>query len=243
MRVVRVPLESARITKVAMRRGGARCMSVREQPSPEIQAVRFPREQRRAAHPDIVAVERFLRRRFPVGSPSSRNPDPEADRCGAAARRLLSRDERRTPMKHITRLALAFAVAALACVSPMALADDATLGGSGEPGVNPVRYYQYADEDDKGAMLVQDGPAHPKGKWITVTIYQGNYAYTGQGWRSLASEETNWFAYCEFRVYGNGLSAKFTGYIPLKVVTSGALPGKYFVNGSGAPHAWYAALN
>jgi hypothetical protein len=76
-----------------------------------------------------------------------------------------------------------------------------------------------------------------------VTIYQGNYAYSGKGWRSLASEETNWFAYCEFRVYGNGLSAKFTGYIPVKVVTGGALPGKYFVNGSGAPHAWYAGLN
>jgi hypothetical protein len=147
-------------------------------------------------------------------------------------------------MKNITRLALAFAVAALACLSPMAHADDATLGGSGEPGVNPVRYYAYADEDDKGAMLVQDGPAHPKGKWITVTIYQGSYAYSGQGWRSLASEATGWVAQCEFWVYGNGLSAKFKGYIRIKSVP-GALVGggDYFLYGSGSPYSWRCYLN
>ena len=146
-------------------------------------------------------------------------------------------------MKNITRLVLAFAVATIACLSPLAHADDATLGGSGEPGVNPVRYYAYLDADDKGAMLVQDGPTHPKGKWITVTIYQGDYAYSGQGWRSLANEETNWWAYCEFWVYGNGLSAKFTGYIPVKAVSGAALPGKYYVNGSGSRYNWYAGLN
>jgi hypothetical protein len=144
-------------------------------------------------------------------------------------------------MKNITRLAVAFAVAAIACLAPMAHADDQALVPA-EPGVNPVRYYQYLDQDGKGAMLVQDGPAHPNGKWITVTIYQGNYAFSGQGWRSLASEQTNWFAYCEFWVYGSGISAKFTGYIPLKAVPGAARPGKYFVNGSGTPYEWYAGL-
>jgi hypothetical protein len=145
--------------------------------------------------------------------------------------------------KNITRLALAFAVATIACLAPMAHADDATLGGSGEPGVNPVRYYQYADVDGKGAMLVQDGPKYPYGCPITVTIYQGNYTYSGQGRRSLASEATNWFAQCEFWVYGNGISAKFTGYIRIKPGPGAAAPGNYFVNGSGSPYEWQCYLN
>jgi hypothetical protein len=144
--------------------------------------------------------------------------------------------------KHITRLALAFAVAAIAALAPLAHADDQTPAPA-EPGVNPVRYYQYEDEDDKGAMLVQDGPAHPKGKWITVTIYQGNHAYSGQGWRSLASEGPFPFAYCEFWVYGNGISAKFYGRMPLKPGLRVGGVGKYFLNGSASSYGWVCFLN
>jgi hypothetical protein len=117
-------------------------------------------------------------------------------------------------MKNITRLALAFAVAAIACLSPMSHAEDETqLVGSGIPS---VRYYVYDDEDGKGTMLVKDGANKPDGKWIYVTITQNGYTFSGKGWRSLASEETNWWAQCEFSVTGGGITAKFEGYMPLK---------------------------
>jgi hypothetical protein len=190
-------------------------MRVREQPSPEVRTVRFPREQRRAAHPDTVAVDRFLSHRFPAGGPWSLA-------ALGARRSALGSDKGRRP---IPRLCPDRAPSAERCLTALAHADDATLDGSGEPGVNPVRYYAYADEDDKGAMLVQDGPAHPEGKWITVTIYQGGYAYSGQGWRSLASGATGWVAHCEFWVHGNGLSAKFTGNLRIKSVPGALLGG------------------
>jgi hypothetical protein len=145
-------------------------------------------------------------------------------------------------MKNITRLALAFAVAAIACLSPMAHADnEAQLVGSGIP---PERHYVYHDKDGLGTMVVTDGPKNPYGKWIYVTIYQNGYTFSGKGWRNLASDETGWFAYCEFWVYGSGLKAKFTGYIPIKAEFQGSgATGHYYLNGSGSPYDWSCSLD
>src|SRR5262245_57157342 len=137
----------------------------------------------------------------------------------------------------ITRLALAFAVATLACLSPLAHAD--------EPGVEPVRHYVYEDKDGSGTMTVQDGLTHPNGKSIYNCIYvtssQNCCAYSGKGWRTLVSKKTDWLVNCEFWVYGNGLSAKFTGYLPIK--GAGAGSGSYYLNGSGAPYSWECYLD
>jgi hypothetical protein len=144
-------------------------------------------------------------------------------------------------MKNLTRLALAFAVATIAALAPMAHADDQTLAPS-EPGVSPVRYYEYADEDGKGAMLVQDGP-ESNGSWpISVTIYQNGHVFRGKGTRSRASEETRWSAWSEFWVYGSRISAKFSGYIPIKP-GYGFDGGAYYLNGSGSPYPWQCTLN
>jgi hypothetical protein len=137
-------------------------------------------------------------------------------------------------MKNITRLALAFAVATIACLSPMAHADEAQLV---PPDIPLERFHRYEDEDGLGTLVVKDGPKNSYGKWITVTIDQNGYTYSGKGWRSLASEGSNWFAYCEFWVYGSGISAKFKGYLPLKSGYGGG-GGEYFLNGSGSPYVW-----
>ena len=138
-------------------------------------------------------------------------------------------------MKNITRLALAFAVAAIAALAPMAHADDeAQLVGSG---IQSERNYAYGDKDGEGTMVVKDGSKHPNGKWIYVTIYQNGHVFSGQGWRSLASEETYWKAYCEFWVYGGGVKAKFEGAFGVKRST-GELGGFYYLNGSGPPYRW-----
>jgi hypothetical protein len=145
-------------------------------------------------------------------------------------------------MKNITRLALAFAVAAIACLSPMAHADDeAQLVGSG---IQPERYYSYQDKDGEGTMVVKDGPKYSWGRPISVTIYQNGYTFYGEGKRSLASEDTGWFAYCEFWVYGSGIKAKFKGSIPVaKPESQGSGGGgEYFLNGSGSPYSWICAL-
>jgi hypothetical protein len=140
-------------------------------------------------------------------------------------------------MKNITRVALAFAVAAIACLSPMAHADEAQPAAPGEPGISPDRFYFYRDKDGQGTMDVKAGPVYSWGRPISVTISQNGKTFSGQGWRSLASEQTNWFAYCEFWVYGSGISAKFQGHIIVK-----GLPdvggGAYFLNGHGSPYWW-----
>jgi hypothetical protein len=142
-------------------------------------------------------------------------------------------------MKNITRLALAFAVAVIACLSPMAHAEDeASLVGSG---IKSVRYYEYGDESGLGTMVVKDGPTNPNGKSIYVTIYYKGHVFSGKGWRTLASEETYWVAQCEFWVYGSGISAKFTGYLPVKPVGFGG--GDYFYNGSGTAYPWGCELH
>jgi hypothetical protein len=143
-------------------------------------------------------------------------------------------------MKNITRLALAFALATLAALAPMAHADDeAQLVGSGIP---LERQYHYSDKEGPGTMVVKDGPKYSWGRPISVTIYQNGYTYSGKGWRKYASTypgSTSLFAYCEFWVHGNGLSAKFTGDI---AINFGLYEGTYFVNGSGSPYRWYSLI-
>src|SRR5262245_43850592 len=154
--------------------------------------------------------------------------------------------------KNITRLALAFAVAAIACLSPMAHAqDEAQLVGSGIPS---VRYYGYWDEDGEGTMVVQDGPKYKGGRRIYVTIhkkdhYQKDQTFYGKGWRSLTSEKDNWLAKCEFWVYGYGVKAKFEGDIPIKYVSDYVQgSGYYYLYGSGtyltgSPYRWECYLD
>jgi hypothetical protein len=187
-------------------------------------------------------VKLFRTDRSPPGSLRARNLNLEADRCRARARRLLSRDERRTPMKNITRLALAFAVATIACLSPIAHADDeAQLVGSG---IRPERYYHYHDKDGDGDLYVKDGPKYNGYRAIYVTLYQNGYVFSGKGWRSLASEETYWLAQCEFWLYGGDVKAKFEGYIRIKY--NPAYPkgeGSYYLYGSGSPYYWECYLD
>jgi hypothetical protein len=140
-------------------------------------------------------------------------------------------------MKNITRLALAFAVAAIACLSPMAHADEAQPVAPGEPGIRPERFYFYRDKDGQGTMIVKAGPVYNWGRPITVTISQNGKTFSGEGWRTLASEQTKWFAYCEFWVYGSGISAKFTGYITVMGVPDVG-GGAYFLNGYSSPYWW-----
>jgi hypothetical protein len=136
-------------------------------------------------------------------------------------------------MKNITRLALAFAVAAIACLAPMAHADE----DPGEPGVRSERFYYYRDKDGQGTMDVKAGPVYSWGRPISVTISQNGKTFSGEGWRTLASEQTNWFAYCEFRVYGSGISAKFKGHI-IVIGLPDVGGGTYFLNGHGSPYWW-----
>jgi hypothetical protein len=143
-------------------------------------------------------------------------------------------------MKNITRLALAIAVAAIACLSPMAHAEDeAQLVGSG---IKLERYYTYKDKDGPGTMFVKDGPKYPWGRPIYVTIYQNGHTFSGKGTRTLTSENNNWAAECEFWVYGSGLKVKFTGWISLH---PGYSPGGgyYYLNGSGAGVYWECDLD
>jgi hypothetical protein len=143
-------------------------------------------------------------------------------------------------MKNITRLALAFAVAAIACLSPMAHAEDeAQLVGSSIPS---ERYYDYYDKDGYGSMFVKDGPKYSWGRPIDVTISQNGKSFSGKGWRSLTSEENNWLAKCEFWVYGDGVKAKFQGSIQVKYVPGYEAGGYYYLNGYGTPYPWECAL-
>jgi hypothetical protein len=145
-------------------------------------------------------------------------------------------------MKNITRLALAFAVAAIACLAPMAHADEAQLVAPSETGVQPERLYYYVDEEGSGTMFVKDGPKYSGGRKIYVEISQNGYTYSGQGWRSFATEEGQWLAQCQFWVYGNGVSAKFKGQIcVMKGYVAGY--GDYFLYGSGSPHWWQCTLD
>jgi hypothetical protein len=146
-------------------------------------------------------------------------------------------------MKYITRLALAFAVAAIACLSPMAHADDeASLVGSG---ILSERYYEYSDKDGHGTMFVKDGPKYSWGRPVYVTILQNGRVFSGKGTRTLASDNTNWSAYCEFWVYGSGIKAKFNGYFYVKTpnYSDGTGYGEYYVNGSGSPYSWECRLD
>jgi hypothetical protein len=146
-------------------------------------------------------------------------------------------------MKNITRLALAFAVATIAALAPMAHAEDeAQLVGSG---IQSERYYEYSDKDGHGTMFVKDGPKYNGGRPIYVTILQNGHVFYGKGTRTLASNNTNWSAYCEFWVYGSGISAKFNGYIYVKSPNYGygVDGGEYFVNGSGSPYSWECRLD
>jgi hypothetical protein len=145
-------------------------------------------------------------------------------------------------MKNITRLALGFAVATIACLAPMAHAEDeAPLIGSG---IQPVRYYRYFDKEGEGTMVVKDGSKSNGGRRIYVTIEQKDHTFYGKGWRSLTSEEDNWLADCEFWVYVGGGKAKFQGVIPIKYdpdFNEGG--GYYYLNGSGtyltgSPYEW-----
>src|SRR5262249_24670026 len=104
--------------------------------------------------------------------------------------------------KNITRLALAFAVAAIACLAPLAHAEDEATG------IPSDYWYAYLDKDGQGRMLVEDGPRYNGGRPIYVTIYQNDKTFSGKGWRSLASDDTHWLAKCEFWVYGGGVKAK-----------------------------------
>jgi hypothetical protein len=141
-------------------------------------------------------------------------------------------------------LALAFAVAAIACLTPMAHADDAQLVAPSEPGIQPVRTYVYFDNyngtGNNGTMVVKDGPRYSWGRRIYVTIYVNGYTFSGKGWRFLkANEQTLWFDDCDFWVYGNGLAFKFKGFMALKPGKDyGQGRGEYFLNGSGPPYYW-----
>jgi hypothetical protein len=131
-------------------------------------------------------------------------------------------------MKNITRLALAMAVATIACFAPVAHADDPE-----------TRHYDYSDADGHGTMVVHDRSKLPGGVVIYVTIYQNGQTYSGWGKRNDPSSPMGWLAYCEFLVKGSGVSAQFEGYLPMPpgYSTGG---GEYFVNGSGVPHPWKA---
>jgi hypothetical protein len=149
-----------------------------------------------------------------------------------------TRDERRNPMTNITRLALAFAVATIAALSPMAHADDeAQLVAPGGGGIQQERYYTYQDKDGYGELVVKDGPKYPWGRPIYVTLYQNGYVFHGEGKRSLASDDTYWLAECWFWLYGSGTKAKFEGYLPIK---QGYEPGYgyYYYNGFGPGYEW-----
>jgi hypothetical protein len=144
-------------------------------------------------------------------------------------------------MKNITRLALAFAVATIACLSPLAHAEDeAQLVGSG---IQPERHYKLRVLSDppgiSSTMVVKDGPKSNGRRPIYVTVDSGAYTFSGQGWRSLASEQTHWFAYCEFRVSSSelGSSLKVKGYIPVKP-GYGTGGGYFYLTGSGSPYSW-----
>jgi hypothetical protein len=139
-------------------------------------------------------------------------------------------------MKNITRLALAFAVAAIASLAPMAHADD-QFPVPAEQGISAERAYSYRDKDGDGWMVVKAGLAYNWGRPISVTLTQNGKTFSGEGWRSLASEQTNWFAYCEFWVYGSGVSAKFKGYITVMGVPDVG-GGYYYLNGRGSPYWW-----
>jgi hypothetical protein len=144
-------------------------------------------------------------------------------------------------VKNITRLALALAVAALACLSPMAHADDeAQLVG---PGYQLERHYGYYDKDGQGTMVVEDGPKYSWGRPISVKIYQNGYTFYGEGTRSLAYDTGDgyYLAYCEFYVYGSGITAKYKGYMPIKGYQAPG-EGKYSLYGSSYPYAWHCVL-
>jgi hypothetical protein len=141
-------------------------------------------------------------------------------------------------MKNITRLALAFAVATLAALAPMAHADEAQLV---PPDIQKDREYVYNDKDGPGTMFVKDGPPYPWGRPISVTFSQNGYTFSGQGWRKYASSSgTDLFAYCEFWLYGSGTTAKFKGY--LTILGAGLGGGDYFLNGHGSPYWWSCYL-
>jgi hypothetical protein len=149
-------------------------------------------------------------------------------------------------MKNITRLALAFAVATIACLSPMAHAEDeAQLFLAPGGGIQLDRTYDYQDEDGGGPgihLFVHDGPKYSWGRPISVRLYQNGHEFYGEGKRTLAGDGTNWFAYCEFWLHGSGTSAKFKGYIPIKD-GYGSGGGEYFYNGFGPPHSWTCTLD
>jgi hypothetical protein len=89
-------------------------------------------------------------------------------------------------MKNITRLALAFAVAAIACLAPMAHAQvDTSLVSSG---IQPERTYYFSDKDSSGTMVVKDGPRYSWGRLISVTIHQDGRTFFGKGWRKYGQE-------------------------------------------------------
>jgi hypothetical protein len=143
-----------------------------------------------------------------------------------------------TQMKNIARLALAFAVATIACFGSVAHADDQAFtapgGGSMEPSY--TRYYDYWDQDGQGRLIVQDGPKKSYGREITVELSQNGQTFYGEGKRSYASSGSGWLAYCEFWLYGSGTSAKFEGYIPIYPGFDGG--GSYFYYGSNQHNRW-----
>jgi hypothetical protein len=147
--------------------------------------------------------------------------------------------------KNITRLALAFAVAAIACLSPMAHADDeASLVAPGGGGIQQERYYSYHDKDGPGTLVVKDGPKYNGYRPIYVTLYQNGYTFYGKGFRYLTSDEEYWLAYCEFSLSGYGVKAKFEGYIPVKYVPDYEKGGGYYyLYGSSYSYEWSCYLN
>lgn len=138
-------------------------------------------------------------------------------------------------MKKIARLALAAAIATIACFAPVAHADNEAFsspGGSSEP--TYTRYYDYWDQDGPGRLIVLDGPKHSYGREISVTLIQNGETYTGEGKRTYASSES---AYCDFWLYGSGTGGHFKGWIP--IFTPGEEGGgSYFYSGSNHPNEW-----
>jgi hypothetical protein len=111
-------------------------------------------------------------------------------------------------------------------------------------GISLERHYFYHDEDGDGTMVMQDGPKYSWGRPISVVIYQKGHTFFGKGWRSLTSEETHWFANCEFWVSGGGLSAKYVGHVFVKppLYSDGVGYGAYY-KGSGSPYDWKCKLD
>jgi hypothetical protein len=141
-------------------------------------------------------------------------------------------------MKRIARLALAFAVATIACVGSIAHADDQAFVAPGGGTVEPsyTRYYDYWDQDGLGRLIVHDGPKKSYGRDIDVELHQNGHTFYGQGQRTYASSGTGWKVYCDFWLYGSGNGAHFKGWMPFFPGYDGG--GSYFYYGSNYPNWW-----